>query len=37
MNPLIIHLHGRRVGVLEDDGRRMVFRYDAAWLAEAGA
>jgi hypothetical protein len=20
MNPLIVHLHGRRVGVLEDDG-----------------
>lgn len=37
MNPLIIHLHGKRVGVLEDDGRRLVFSYDAAWLADAGA
>ncbi len=37
MNPLIVHLHGRRVGVLEDDDRRMVFRYDAAWLADVGA
>jgi serine/threonine-protein kinase HipA len=37
MNPLIVHLHGRRVGVLEDDGRRLVFRYDAAWLADAAA
>ncbi len=37
MNPLIVHLHGKRVGVLEDDGRRLVFRYDAPWLADAGA
>lgn len=37
MNPLIVHLHGRRVGVLEDDGRRMVFRYDVDWLSDAGA
>ncbi len=37
MNPLIVHLHGRRGGVLKDDGRRMVFRYDAAWLADTGA
>lgn len=37
MNPLIVHLHGRRVGALEDDGRRLAFHYDAAWLADAGA
>lgn len=37
MNPLIVHLHGRRVGVLDDDGQRRVFRYDDAWLADAGA
>lgn len=37
MNPLIVHLHGKRVGVLGDDGQRLVFRYDEAWLADAGA
>ncbi|MFM2243474.1 MAG: Serine/threonine-protein kinase HipA [Verrucomicrobiota bacterium] len=37
MTPLIVHLHGRRAGVLEDDGRRMIFRYDPAWLADAEA
>lgn len=37
MNPLIVHLHGKRVGVLEDDGQRLVFRYDDSWLADAGA
>lgn len=37
MNPLIVHLHGSRVGVLEDDARRLVFRYDATWLTDARA
>jgi serine/threonine-protein kinase HipA len=37
MKPLIVHLHGKRVGVLEDDSRQMIFRYDDAWLANAGA
>jgi len=37
MTSLIVHLHGRRAGVLEDDGRRMIFRYDPAWLADAEA
>lgn len=37
MTPLIVHLRGRRAGVLEDDGRRMIFRYDPAWLADAEA
>lgn len=37
MNPLIVKLHGKRVGVLDDDGQRLVFQYDDAWLAEAGA
>ena len=36
MNPLIVHLHRKPIGVLEDDGRRMVFRYDTTWLADAG-
>ena len=37
MNPLIVHLHGKLVGVLDDDGQRLAFRYDDAWLADAGA
>jgi HipA-like protein len=37
MNPLIVHLHGKRVGLLTDDGQRLVFRYDEAWLEDAGA
>jgi len=37
MKPLIVHLHGKRVGVLEDDSRQMIFRYDDAWLANAEA
>ena len=37
MTPLIVHLHGKMAGVLGDDGQRMVFRYDDAWLADAGA
>jgi serine/threonine-protein kinase HipA len=37
MNPLIVHLHGKRVGLLTDDGQRLVFRYDEAWLKDAGA
>jgi serine/threonine-protein kinase HipA len=37
MKPLIVHLHGKRVGVLEDDSRQLIFRYDGAWLADAGA
>jgi serine/threonine-protein kinase HipA len=34
---LIVHLHGKRVGVLDNDGQRLVFRYDDSWLADAGA
>ena len=37
MKPLIVHLHGKRVGVLTDDGQRLVFRYDEARLTDAGA
>ncbi len=37
MKPLLVHLHGKRVGVLEDDTRQMIFRYDDAWLANAEA
>lgn len=37
MNPLIVHLNGKRVGVLDDDGQRLVFRYGDVWLASAGA
>lgn len=37
MNPLIVHLHGKRVGVLSDDVQRLVFQYDEVWLADAGA
>jgi len=37
MKPLIVHLHGKRVGVLEDDSRQMIFRYDDAWLANPDA
>ncbi|MFM2241564.1 MAG: hypothetical protein RLZ97_419, partial [Verrucomicrobiota bacterium] len=28
MNRLTVHLHGTPVGVLDDDGQRLVFRYD---------
>jgi serine/threonine-protein kinase HipA len=37
MKPLIVHLHGKRVGVLDDDARELVFRYDDAWLADPDA
>jgi len=37
MKPLIVHLHGKRVGVLEDDTWQLVFRYDGAWLSDTGA
>lgn len=37
MNRLIISLHGRPVGVIDDDGQRLVFRYDDAWLADGDA
>jgi len=37
MKPLIVHLHGKRAGVLTDDDQRLVFRYDEAWLTDAGA
>jgi len=37
VNPLIVHLHGRRIGTLHEDGGRPVFRYDDAWLADDGA
>ena len=37
MNPLFVHLHGKRVGLLGDDGQQLVFQYDEAWLADAGA
>jgi serine/threonine-protein kinase HipA len=37
MNPLIVQLHGKRVGILGDDGQQLVFQYDEAWLADTGA
>lgn len=37
MNRLIIRLHGKPIGVLDDDGQRLVFRYNDAWLADADA
>ncbi|MCX8496293.1 MAG: type II toxin-antitoxin system HipA family toxin [Akkermansiaceae bacterium] len=37
MNPLIVHLHGKRVGMLGDDGQQLVFQYGEAWLADTGA
>jgi serine/threonine-protein kinase HipA len=37
MKRLIVHLHGMRVGVLDDDIRQPVFRYDDDWLANADA
>ncbi len=37
MNRLIISLHGKPIGVLEDDGQRLVFRYNDEWLADADA
>lgn len=37
MNSLLVHLHGRRVGVLRDDDGRLTFRYDDAWLADGKA
>ena len=37
MKSLGVHLHGKRVGVLEDDTRQLVFRYDGAWLNDPGA
>lgn len=32
MKSLGVHLHGKRVGTLEDDARQLVFRYDGASL-----
>lgn len=32
MNPLIVHLNGRRVGMLRDHSGQLTFRYDAAWV-----
>ncbi|MFM2221188.1 MAG: Serine/threonine-protein kinase HipA, partial [Verrucomicrobiota bacterium] len=37
MNRLIIRLHGKPIGVLDDDGQRLVFRYNDEWLADADA
>ncbi|MGA0846469.1 MAG: type II toxin-antitoxin system HipA family toxin [Luteolibacter sp.] len=37
MKPLIVHLHGKRVGVLEDIAGQLAFRYDADWLNHADA
>jgi len=37
MNQLIVSLHGNPVGVLDDDGQRLVFRYNDAWLADGDA
>ncbi|MFY7817689.1 MAG: type II toxin-antitoxin system HipA family toxin [Akkermansiaceae bacterium] len=37
MNRLIISLHGKPIGVLDDDGQRIVFQYNDAWLADADA
>jgi serine/threonine-protein kinase HipA len=37
MKSLIVHMHGKRVGVLEDDAEQLVFRYDAAWLNQSDA
>jgi len=37
MNRLIVSLHGKPIGVLDDDGQRLVFRYNDAWLADADA
>ena len=30
MNSLVVHLNGKRVGVLDDDGQRLIFRYNDA-------
>lgn len=37
MNSLIVHLHGRRVGVQLDYNGRLTFRYDDAWLVDGKA
>jgi serine/threonine-protein kinase HipA len=37
MNRLIVSLHGNPIGVLDDDGQRLVFQYNDAWLADADA
>ena len=37
MKSLIVHMHGKRVGVLEDDAGQLVFRYDTDWLTQADA
>jgi len=37
MNSLVVHLNGKRVGVLDDDGQRLIFRYNDAWLADGDA
>ena len=37
MNPLIVHLYGKRVGVLEEKAGRLTFGYDDTWLEDKGA
>jgi len=37
MNRLMISMLGNPVGVLDDDGQRLFFRYNDAWLADADA
>jgi len=37
MNSLVVHLNGKRVGLLDDDGQRLIFRYNDAWLADGDA
>ena len=37
MKSLMVHMHGKRVGVLEDDAGQLVFRYDAHWLNQSDA
>jgi serine/threonine-protein kinase HipA len=37
MKSLVVHMHGKRVGVLEDDAGQLVFRYDTDWLTQADA
>jgi serine/threonine-protein kinase HipA len=33
----IVRLDGQRVGALSEEGSRVAFQYDAAWLARSGA
>ena len=37
MKSLMVHMQGKRIGVLEDDAGQLVFRYDAHWLAQEDA